>query len=286
MKFVDEVTIIIKAGNCGHGCACFRREKYIVFGGPDVGDGGKGGSVYFSGANNINTLEDFRHQSHFKAENGENGKGKNMTGKCGNDLNIPVPLGTEIYEFRKNKLLGEIINKDEKFLIANGGRRGLGNLKFKSSINRAPRKFTKGLLGSLKIDKTGTSFLIAAIGEISQFAIWPEKKIAGILLFFISSKFFFPHTSILLFFSGSNFDKWGYSPNTFPRFSHIPFIICNDCSSFFSGITYLILLYAFFEIPSFGPTIEANFPIKKEDKFNGKIFKKINKSESNILSMK
>lgn len=147
MKFVDEVTIIIKAGNGGHGCSSFRREKYIEFGGPDGGDGGNGGSVYFLGVENINTLEDFRHQSHFKAENGENGKGKNMTGKCGNDLNIPVPLGTEIYDSKSNKLLGEIINKDEKLLIASGGRRGLGNLKFKSSINRAPRKFTKGLEG-------------------------------------------------------------------------------------------------------------------------------------------
>ncbi len=147
MKFVDEVTIIIKAGNGGHGCSSFRREKYIEFGGPDGGDGGNGGSVYFLGVENINTLEDFRHQSHFKAENGENGKGKNMTGKCGNDLNIPVPLGTEIYDSKSNKLLGEIINQDEKLLIASGGRRGLGNLKFKSSINRAPRKFTKGLEG-------------------------------------------------------------------------------------------------------------------------------------------
>ncbi len=147
MTFVDEVTIIIKAGNGGHGCSSFRREKYIEFGGPDGGDGGNGGSVYFLGVENINTLEDFRHQSHFKAENGENGKGKNMTGKCGNDLNIPVPLGTEIYDSKSNKLLGEIINQDEKLLIASGGRRGLGNLKFKSSINRAPRKFTKGLEG-------------------------------------------------------------------------------------------------------------------------------------------
>ena len=108
MKFVDEVTIIIKAGNGGHGCSSFRREKYIEFGGPDGGDGGNGGSVYFLGVENINTLEDFRHQSHFKAENGENGKGKNMTGKCGNDLNIPVPIGTEIYDSKSNKLLGEI----------------------------------------------------------------------------------------------------------------------------------------------------------------------------------
>ena len=167
MKFVDEVTIIIKAGNGGHGCSSFRREKYIEFGGPDGGDGGNGGSVYFLGANNINTLEDFRHQSHFKAENGENGKGKNMTGKCGNDLNIPVPLGTEIYEFRKNKLLGEIINKDEKFLIANGGRRGLGNLKFKSSINRAPRKFTKGLEGD-EIEEKLELKLLADVGLLGK----------------------------------------------------------------------------------------------------------------------
>ncbi len=144
MKFVDEAKIRVESGKGGDGCLSFRREKYIPFGGPDGGDGGNGGSVYLVGDNNTNTLADFRYTRKFKAENGQPGRGKNCTGKGGEDLYIRVPLGTIIVEQNTQEILGEIIEIDQKIKVADGGFHGLGNVNFKSSTNRAPRKTTKG----------------------------------------------------------------------------------------------------------------------------------------------
>ena len=150
MKFLDQAKIFIASGNGGDGCASFRREKYIEFGGPNGGDGGKGGDVIFSVDNNLNTLIDFRYQQHFKAKRGENGKGKNQTGADGKNLIIKVPPGTEIYNEDKSVLLFDLIGENEKIVFAKGGNGGLGNSHFKSSTNQAPRKFTTGEIGEEK----------------------------------------------------------------------------------------------------------------------------------------
>ncbi len=150
MKFLDQAKIYIASGNGGDGCASFRREKYIEYGGPNGGDGGKGGDIVFIVDTNLNTLIDFRYQQHFKAKRGENGKGKNQTGADGSNLIIKVPPGTEIYNQDKSVLLYDLIKKDEKVIFAKGGSGGLGNSHFKSSTNQAPRKFTKGELGQEK----------------------------------------------------------------------------------------------------------------------------------------
>ena len=150
MKFLDQAKIFISSGNGGDGCASFRREKYIEYGGPNGGDGGKGGDIIFLVDTNLNTLIDFRYQQHFKAKRGENGKGKNQTGADGNNLIIKVPPGTEIYNEDKTVLLFDLVEKNEKIVFAKGGNGGLGNNHFKSSTNRAPRKFTKGELGQEK----------------------------------------------------------------------------------------------------------------------------------------
>tara|TARA_Y100000817_G_scaffold308801_1_gene297043 strand:- start:50 stop:1042 length:993 start_codon:yes stop_codon:yes gene_type:complete len=150
MKFLDQAKIFIASGKGGDGCASFRREKYIEFGGPNGGDGGKGGDVIFRVDENLNTLIDFRYQQHFKAKNGENGKGKNQTGANGNDIIIKVPPGTEIYNEDKSLLLFDLINKNEEFRLITGGNGGLGNSHFKTSVNQAPRKFTKGEEGNEK----------------------------------------------------------------------------------------------------------------------------------------
>ena len=147
MKFLDQAKIYIKAGNGGNGSASFRREKFVEFGGPDGGDGGSGGSVVFIADKNLNTLIDFRYQQHFKAENGQDGKGKKQTGKSGKDLILKVPVGTQIFEEDNNTLIEDLAKSDQKIIIANGGRGGLGNVRFKSSINRAPRKKTDGSKG-------------------------------------------------------------------------------------------------------------------------------------------
>ena len=147
MKFVDEVEIEVKAGKGGNGIASFRREKYIEFGGPDGGDGGDGGNIYLKGTKNINTLADFRTKKKFDAQNGENGMGKNKTGKNGEDLDILVPLGTIVCNAESGLKISELIEDDQRLLVAKGGKHGFGNLRFKSSTNRAPRKFTKGALG-------------------------------------------------------------------------------------------------------------------------------------------
>lgn len=147
MKFVDEATVKVKAGKGGDGCCSFRREKFIPFGGPDGGNGGVGGSIYFEADQNLNTLVDFRFQRIFAAENGESGMGNQCTGKNGHDLVIKVPVGTLIFDADTDEVIGDMVKIGEKVLVAKGGRYGLGNLYFKSSTNRAPRKTTQGTKG-------------------------------------------------------------------------------------------------------------------------------------------
>ena len=147
MKFLDQVKIYIKAGNGGNGSPSFRREKFIEFGGPDGGDGGKGGSIILKAERNLNTLIDYRYQQHHKAERGGDGAGKNRTGKSGKNLILKVPIGTQIFEEDNKTLIYDFKNEKEEFVAANGGKGGLGNTKFKSSTNRAPKKFTKGTAG-------------------------------------------------------------------------------------------------------------------------------------------
>ena len=147
MKFLDQVKIFIKAGDGGSGSPSFRREKFIEFGGPDGGDGGKGGSIIIKSERNLNTLIDYRYQQHFKAKRGGDGRGKNQTGKGGEDLFLKVPLGTQLFEEDNKTLIFDFNKRGEKFIAAAGGKGGLGNTRFKSSTNRAPRKFTKGATG-------------------------------------------------------------------------------------------------------------------------------------------
>ena len=147
MKFLDQVKIYIKAGNGGHGSPSFRREKFIEFGGPDGGDGGKGGSVILRSERNLNTLIDYRFQQHHKAERGENGSGQNRTGRGGENLFLKVPVGTQVFEEDNKTLIYDFKKEGEEFVVANGGKGGLGNTRFKSSTNRAPKKFTKGVFG-------------------------------------------------------------------------------------------------------------------------------------------
>lgn len=147
MKFVDEVTIEVIAGKGGDGRCSFRREKYIPFGGPDGGDGGDGGSIYLIGDTGLNTLVDYRHKRLFRAESGETGHGSNCTGKSGEDMIIPVPLGTLIFDEETEELIGEVIDAEQKVLVAQGGFHGLGNTRYKSSINRAPEQTSKGSPG-------------------------------------------------------------------------------------------------------------------------------------------
>ena len=147
MKFLDQAKIYIKAGDGGAGSASFRREKYIEFGGPDGGDGGNGGSVILESEGNLNTLIDFRYRQHFKAETGKSGSKKNKTGAGGKDLILKVPVGTQIYEEDNNTLIYDLTKNKEKFVVATGGKGGLGNTRFKISTNRTPRKKTGGKKG-------------------------------------------------------------------------------------------------------------------------------------------
>tara|TARA_B100000749_G_scaffold75317_1_gene56441 strand:+ start:283 stop:1266 length:984 start_codon:yes stop_codon:yes gene_type:complete len=147
MKFLDQVKIFVKAGDGGSGSASMRREKFIEFGGPDGGNGGKGASIILKSERNLNTLIDYRYTQHFKAERGQNGINKNKTGRNGKNLYLKVPIGTQVLEEDNKTLLFDFKNEKEEFVVANGGRGGLGNTNFKSSTNRAPRKFTKGILG-------------------------------------------------------------------------------------------------------------------------------------------
>lgn len=144
MKFIDEAKIYVKAGDGGNGVASFRREKYIPMGGPDGGDGGKGGSVYAIADRNINTLIDFRYTRKFLAQRGENGRGADCYGAGGDDIVLRMPVGTVITDLNSGTVIADLDQHDKKVLIAQGGRGGLGNIHFKSSVNRAPRKCTKG----------------------------------------------------------------------------------------------------------------------------------------------
>ena len=147
MKFVDEATIRVQAGNGGHGCLSFRREKYVEKGGPDGGDGGNGGSVYLVADDSLNTLVDFRVARKFRAESGQGGAGRNMTGKSGGDLDVAVPCGTVIHDVDTGELIGDLTEPGQRLKVAEGGKGGLGNTRFKSSTNRAPRKTTNGTQG-------------------------------------------------------------------------------------------------------------------------------------------
>ena len=179
MKFLDQVKIYIKAGNGGDGSPSFRREKFIEYGGPDGGDGGNGGSVILKAERNLNTLIDYRYQQHHKAKRGGNGAGQNRTGKNGDNLILKVPLGTQVFEEDNKTLIYDFIKVGEEFIAASGGKGGLGNTRFKSSTNRAPRKFTKGKsgeeftiwiqlktiadIGIIGLPNAGKSSLLAAI---------------------------------------------------------------------------------------------------------------------------
>ena len=181
MKFVDEATIRVIAGNGGHGCLSFRREKYVAKGGPDGGDGGNGGSVWLVADNGLNTLADFRVARKFRAENGQPGAGRNMTGKSGNDLEVLVPQGTVVHDVDTGELICDLTENGQRQKVTDGGRGGLGNTRFKSSTNRAPRKTTNGTpgesrhlklelkvladVGLLGMPNAGKSTLIAAMSE-------------------------------------------------------------------------------------------------------------------------
>jgi len=147
MKFVDEATIFVEAGKGGNGCVSFRREKYIPKGGPDGGDGGDGGSIYVIADENVNTLIDFRYVRRYKAENGDGGKGRDMTGRKGEDLILVLPVGTSVIDIDSEETLCDLTEIGQQVKIAQAGFHGLGNTRFKSSVNRAPRQSTNGSLG-------------------------------------------------------------------------------------------------------------------------------------------
>ena len=147
MKFVDEATIEVKAGDGGNGCVSFRREKYIPLGGPDGGDGGDGGGVLLEADANLNTLADFRYTRRFQAPRGENGRGRNCTGKSGEDLIIQVPVGTLVHDEETGELMGDLVKNGQRLLVARGGFHGIGNARYKSSINRSPRQSKPGTPG-------------------------------------------------------------------------------------------------------------------------------------------
>ena len=179
MKFLDQVKIYVKAGDGGDGSPSFRREKFIEYGGPDGGDGGKGGSIILKAERNLNTLIDYRYQQHHKAKRGDNGSGQNRTGKSGDDLILSVPLGTQVFEEDNKTLIYDFVKFGEEFVAAAGGKGGLGNTRFKSSTNRAPKKITKGVpgeeftiwlqlktiadIGIIGLPNAGKSSLLAAI---------------------------------------------------------------------------------------------------------------------------
>ena len=179
MKFLDQAKIYIKAGNGGSGSAHFRREKFVEYGGPDGGDGGNGGSIIIESDLNLNTLIDFRYSQHFRAAHGQAGSKRNRTGANGKDLILKVPVGTQVYEEDNNTLIYDFTKNKEKYLVASGGKRGLGNVRFKSSTNRAPKKKTPGKIGEefwiwfqLKV--------IADIGIIGQPNAGKSSLLAGL----------------------------------------------------------------------------------------------------------
>jgi len=181
MKFVDEAMIKVEAGDGGNGCVSFRREKFIPKGGPDGGDGGDGGDVFLVADSGLNTLVDFRHQRHHKAERGHNGMGRQMTGRGGASLRVRVPVGTRVSDADTGEFIGELMAHGQELLVARGGHHGLGNIHFKSSTNRAPRQATHGTpgerrtlnlelvlladVGLLGLPNAGKSSLIAAVSS-------------------------------------------------------------------------------------------------------------------------
>ena len=150
MKLVDEVEITVTAGNGGNGCIAFRREKFIPLGGPNGGDGGNGGDVWVQANENLNTLVDFRHETRFKAQRGENGMGSQMYGKAGEDKTIVVPVGTVVHNVDTDEIIGDLTEHGQRLLVARGGLGGLGNMHFKSSVNRTPRRATPGTEGETR----------------------------------------------------------------------------------------------------------------------------------------
>ncbi|MBS3804606.1 MAG: Obg family GTPase CgtA [Oleiphilaceae bacterium] len=150
MKFVDEATIQVEAGKGGHGCLSFRREKYVPRGGPDGGDGGDGGSIYLEADEALNTLVDYRFQRKFKAQSGETGSGRNCSGSKGEELVLPVPVGTTVVDVNSHEVLGDLTRPGERLKVAQGGFHGLGNTRYKSSVNQAPRQTSNGSEGELR----------------------------------------------------------------------------------------------------------------------------------------
>lgn len=167
MKFVDEATIRVQAGNGGSGCVSFRREKFIPRGGPDGGDGGDGGSVLLVATRDLNTLVDFRVNRRFAAQNGEGGSGNQCTGRSGESLSVPVPAGTRVFEADTGELLGDLTEGGQTLLVAAGGRGGRGNVRFKSSVNRAPRQSTPGTPGERRTLKLEL-MLLADVGLLGK----------------------------------------------------------------------------------------------------------------------
>ncbi|MCS3845473.1 GTP-binding protein [Xanthomonas campestris] len=163
MKLVDEAEILVTAGNGGNGCVGFRREKFIPLGGPDGGDGGNGGSVWIVADENVNTLVDFRHERAFKAQRGENGMGRQAYGKGGEDRIIVVPVGTVVMNVQTDEIIGDMTQHGDRLLVAKGGKGGLGNMHFKSSVNRAPRQSTTGEEGEERLLKLELK-LLADVG--------------------------------------------------------------------------------------------------------------------------
>ncbi|WP_313118667.1 Obg family GTPase CgtA [Pantoea septica] len=165
MKFVDEATILVVAGDGGNGCVSFRREKYISKGGPDGGDGGDGGDVYLVADENLNTLIDYRFEKSFRAERGQNGQSRDCTGKRGQDIIVKVPVGTRVIDQGTGETLGDMTRHEQKLMVAKGGWHGLGNTRFKSSVNRTPRQKTMGTPGE-KRDLQLELMLLADVGML------------------------------------------------------------------------------------------------------------------------
>src|SRR5690625_872291 len=161
MRFVDEASIRVQAGRGGNGCLSFRREKFIPRGGPDGGDGGDGGNVILVADDGVNTMVDYRYARSHRAESGEPGRGSNCTGRSGEDLLLRVPVGTTVLDEESGEILGDLTEPGQQLLVARGGQRGLGNTRFKSSTNRAPRQTTPGTEGEtrqlrLELDRKST----------------------------------------------------------------------------------------------------------------------------------
>ena len=167
MKFVDEAQVRVEAGDGGNGAIGFRREKFIPMGGPDGGDGGNGGCVYLIAVENVNTLVDFRYQSVYRAQRGQNGMSRNCTGRQGDDCYVNVPLGTRVYDAQTGEILGDLTKENETLLVAQGGFHDLGNTRFKSSINRAPQKASKGTPGEHRLLNLELT-LIADVGLLGM----------------------------------------------------------------------------------------------------------------------